>query len=42
LKQAYLLREQWWRLLPVCLMLPLFVSCALSARALAERYRRAH
>jgi peptide/nickel transport system permease protein len=35
LKQAYLLREQWWRLLPVCLMAPLFLSCAIAAR----RYR---
>ena len=40
-KQAYLLGEQWWRLLPVCFMLPLFVSCALSARSLARRFRPA-
>lgn len=32
LKQAYLLREQWWRLLPICLMIPLFLSCALALR----------
>jgi peptide/nickel transport system permease protein len=32
LKQAYLLREQWWRLLPVGLMAPLFLSCALAVR----------
>jgi peptide/nickel transport system permease protein len=32
LRQAYLLREQWWRLLPVCLMAPLFLSCALAVR----------
>jgi peptide/nickel transport system permease protein len=40
-KQAYLLREQWWRLLPVLLMLPLFVSCAVAARSFADRYRPA-
>jgi peptide/nickel transport system permease protein len=39
LKQAYLLEEQWWRVLPVCLMLPLFVSCSVAARSLAQRYR---
>ncbi len=32
LKQAYLLREQSWRLLPVCLMIPLFLTCALAVR----------
>jgi len=41
LKQAYLLKEQWWRLLPVCLMLPLFITSALSARALDQRFRPA-
>jgi peptide/nickel transport system permease protein len=41
LRQAYLLKEQWWRLLPVCLMLPLFITSALSARALDQRYRPA-
>ena len=40
-KQAYLLREQWWRLLPVLLMLPLFVSCAVAAKSFADRYRPA-
>jgi peptide/nickel transport system permease protein len=40
-KQAYLLREQWWRFLPICLMLPLFVSCAVSAHSLARSYRPA-
>jgi peptide/nickel transport system permease protein len=39
LKQAYLLREQWWRLLPVCLMAPLFLSCAIAARVAAKRFR---
>jgi peptide/nickel transport system permease protein len=39
LKQAYLLPEQWWRVLPVCLMLPLFANCALAARVAAERFR---
>ena len=32
LKQAYLLPEQSWRLLPICLMAPLFLSCALAVR----------
>jgi ABC-type dipeptide/oligopeptide/nickel transport system permease subunit len=32
LKQAYLLPEQWWRLLPICLMIPLFLTCALAVR----------
>jgi len=41
LKQAYLLREQWWRLLPVCLMIPLFVTCAIAARVAARRFRAA-
>jgi len=41
LKQAYLLREQWWRLLPVALMLPLFLSCAAAARVAAQRLRAA-
>jgi len=40
LKQAYLLPEQWWRVLPVCLMFPLFANCALAARV-AERSRAA-
>lgn len=40
-QQAYLLPEQWWRLLPVVFMLPLFISCALAARNLARRYRPA-
>jgi peptide/nickel transport system permease protein len=39
LKQAWLLREQWWRLLPVCLMAPLFLSCAMAARVAARRFR---
>src|SRR5215471_3039456 len=39
LKQAYLLKEQWWRVLPVCLMLPLFITSALSAQALTQHYR---
>ncbi|MBV8842920.1 MAG: ABC transporter permease [Bryobacterales bacterium] len=39
LKQAYLLREQWWRLLPVLSMLPLFLSCAFAVRAVANAYR---
>src|ERR1017187_5617340 len=37
LKQAYLLHEQWWRLLPVGLMAPLFISCAVAARVAARR-----
>ena len=41
LKQAWILHEQWWRLLPVCLMVPLFLSCAVSARVAARRYRAA-
>jgi peptide/nickel transport system permease protein len=41
LKQAYLFHEQWWRALPVCLMLPLFANCALAARVAAERSRAA-
>ena len=41
LKQAWLLREQWWLLLPVCLMAPLFLSCAISARVAARRFRAA-
>jgi peptide/nickel transport system permease protein len=41
LKQAYLLHEQWWRLLPVALMLPLFVICAIAARVAAHRLRTA-
>ena len=32
LKQAYLLPEQWWRLLPICLMIPLFLTCAIAVR----------
>jgi peptide/nickel transport system permease protein len=36
LKQVYLLHEHWWRLIPVCLMLPLFFACA-AAAGLAER-----
>jgi peptide/nickel transport system permease protein len=39
LKQAYLLREQWWRLLPAGLMMPLFLSCAIAARVAARRFR---
>jgi peptide/nickel transport system permease protein len=38
LKQAYLLPEQWWRILPVALMIPLFVLCAHSARVAVERF----
>lgn len=41
LKQAYLLHAQWWRLLPVCLMLPLFIACAVAARVAARRFRTA-
>lgn len=32
LKQAWLLPEQWWRLLPVCLIIPLFLTCAIAVR----------
>jgi ABC-type dipeptide/oligopeptide/nickel transport system permease subunit len=32
LKQAYLLPEQWWRLLPVCLIIPLYLTCAIAVR----------
>lgn len=39
LKQTYLLREQWWRVLPILLMVPLFLSCAITARVAARRYR---
>ena len=38
LKQAYLIRDQWWLLLPVALMAPLFLSCAIAARLAARRY----
>lgn len=38
-KQAYLLPQQWWRLLPAALMLPLFLSCASAARLAALRFR---
>jgi peptide/nickel transport system permease protein len=37
LKQAYLLSEQWWRVLPVAMMLPLFLLCALAARVAVDR-----
>ena len=39
LKQAYLLREEWWLLLPVILMIPLFLSCAVAARVAVGRAR---
>ncbi len=38
LKRAYGLSEQWWRVLPPILMLPLFVSCAIAARVAARRF----
>lgn len=41
LKQAYVLREQWWRILPGLFMLPLFLICAMCARTLAHRHRLA-
>ncbi len=34
LKQAWLLPEQSWRLLPICLMIPLFLTCAIVVRRL--------
>ena len=37
LKQGYELSQQWWRILPPLLMLPLFVSCAIAARRAARR-----
>lgn len=38
LKHAYLLPQQWWRVLPALLMLPLFLTCAVAARLATERY----
>ena len=38
LKQAYLLPEQWWRILPVVLMIPLFLLCAVTARVAVDRF----
>ena len=32
LKQAYLLPEQWWRLLPACLIISLCLTCAIALR----------
>ncbi len=37
LRKAYVLGEQWWRVLPLVFMLPLFISCAVAARAVARR-----
>ncbi len=39
LKQAYLLGEQWWRGLPLLLMIPFFATFALLARRLGTRSR---
>jgi ABC-type dipeptide/oligopeptide/nickel transport system permease subunit len=39
LKQIYLLQKYWWRLIPVCLMLPLFFSCTSAARLAERRFR---
>jgi len=39
LRHAYLLRDQWWIMLPVILMLPFFASFALVSRQLERKYR---
>lgn len=36
LKEPYLLATEWWRLLPVALMIPFFVLCGLGARRFAS------
>lgn len=37
LKQAWLLEQQWWRIVPAAAMLPFFVGFAVAARSLAAR-----
>jgi peptide/nickel transport system permease protein len=39
LKQAYLIPQQWWRVLPAILMMPLFLACARAARVADRRFR---
>jgi peptide/nickel transport system permease protein len=39
LKQIYLLRETWWRLLPLFAMIPFFAVCTLCGRAIESRNR---
>ncbi len=39
LKQAYLLRDHWWIMLPVVLMVPFFASFALVSRQIERKYR---
>ena len=36
LKEPYLLTEQWWRMLPIALMVPFFLLCAREARRFAS------
>jgi len=38
LKQVYLLREEWWRALPVLLMIPFFAGLSVLARNLERRF----
>jgi len=39
LKQPYLLHDQWWRVLPLILMLPVFAISAIAARVAARQWR---
>lgn len=41
LKQAYLLPVEWWRVLPVLAMLPVFMGFAWAAQVAARRFRSA-
>jgi len=40
LKQVYLLREEWWRILPLLLMIPFFAGLAVLARMLERKFSR--
>lgn len=41
LKQVYLLEQQWWKVIPMMLMIPFFVNFALVARQFESRFRNA-
>jgi peptide/nickel transport system permease protein len=38
LKQVYLLRDEWWRVLPLLLMIPFFAGLAMLARTLERKF----
>jgi ABC-type dipeptide/oligopeptide/nickel transport system permease subunit len=37
-KQIYLVQDQWWKMLPVVLMLPFFISFAIAARGVERHF----